>query len=78
MLEKFIFDVMYEFLNKNNLLTPKKSRFPLSISSTVNQLIPITDKICKAFDEYPSKETHAIFIVIFKALDNAWDKGVTF
>ena len=35
--EKFIFDVMYEFLNKNNLLTPKQSGFdrgtPLLISS---------------------------------------------
>ena len=38
--EKFIFDVMYEFLNKNNLLTSKQSRFrlgtPLSISSSLS------------------------------------------
>ena len=68
---------MYEFLNKNNLLTPKQSGFRPE-DSTVNQLLPITNGIYKAFDEYPSKETHAIFLDISKAFDKVWHEGLIF
>ena len=42
--EKLIFDVMYEFLNKNNLLTPKQSSFRPG-DPTINHLLSITNEI---------------------------------
>ena len=75
--EKLIVDVMYEFLNKLNLWTPKQSGFR-SWDSTINQLLSITNEIHKAFDEYPSRETRAIFLDISKAFDNVWHEGLIF
>ena len=75
--EKLVFDVMYEFLNKNNLLTPKQSGFRPG-DSTINQLLSITNEIHKAFDKYPSRETRAIFLDISKAFDKVWHEGLIF
>ena len=74
--EKLVFDVMYEFLNKNNL-TPKQSGFRPG-DSTINQLLSITNEIHKAFDKYPSRETRAIFLDISKAFDKVWHEGLIF
>ena len=73
--EKLIFDVMYEFLNKNNFLTPKQSGFRPG-DSTDNQLLSITSEIHKAFYEHPSRETPAIFLDISKAFDKVWHAGL--
>ena len=75
--EKLVFDVMYEFLNKNNLLTPKQSGFRQG-DSTINQLLSITNEIHKAFDKYPTRETRAIFLDISKAFDKVWHEGLIF
>ena len=75
--EKLVFDVMYEFLSKNNLLTPKESGFRPG-DSTINQLLSITNEIHKAFDKYPSRETRAIFLDISKAFDKVWHEGFIF
>ena len=68
---------MYEFLNKNNLLTPKKSGFRPG-DSTINQLLSITNEIHKAFVEYPSREIRAIFLDISKAFDKVWHEVLIF
>ena len=68
---------MYEFLNKNKLLTPKQSGFRPG-DSTINQLLSITNEIHKAFDKYPSRETRAIFLDISKAFDKVWHEGLIF
>ena len=68
---------MYEFLNKNNLLTPKQSGFRPG-DSTINQLLSITNEIHKTFDKYPSKETRAIFLDISRAFDKVWHEGLIF
>ena len=60
MFEKLIFDAIYEYLCENQLLTPSQSGFRLG-DSTVNQLLSITHKIYSAFEEFPSRETRAIF-----------------
>ena len=67
---------MYEFLNKNYLLTPRHSGFRPG-DSTINQLLY---KIHKAFDEYPSRdrETHAIFLDISKVFGKVWHEGLIF
>ena len=72
--KKLIFDVMSEFLNKNDLLTPKQSGFR-PWDSTINQLLSITNEIHKAFDEYSSRGTGAIFLDIF---DKVWHDGLIF
>ena len=68
---------MYEFLNKNNLLTPKQPGFRPG-DSTINQLLSITNEIRKEFDKYPSRETRAIFLDISKAFDKVWHEGLIF
>ena len=46
--------------------------------STINQLIYITYSIFTAFEEFPSRETRAVFLDISKAFDKAWDEGLIF
>ena len=69
--EKLIFDKIYEYLGENKLLTPNKSGFRPG-DSTVNQLLSITHKIYSAFEEFPSRETRAVFLDISKAFDKVW------
>ena len=62
-LEKIIFDVIYKHLTDNDLLTPNQSGFRPG-DSTINQLLYITRKIFTGFEDYPSRETRAVFLDI--------------
>ena len=73
--EKLIFDAIYEYLCKNQLLTLSQSGFRPG-DSTVNQLLSITHKMYSAFEEFPSRETRAIFLDISKAFDKVWHDGL--
>ena len=73
--EKLIFDVMYEFLNKNNLLTPKQSRFRLGDSTTISSFL---SQKKYSFDKYSSRETRAIFLDLSKGFDEVWHEGLIF
>ena len=75
--EKLIFDTIYEYLCENQLLTPNQSGFRPG-DSTVNQLLSITHKIYSAFEEFPSRETRAVFLDISKAFDKVWHDGLLF
>ena len=75
--EKLIFDVMYEHINDNKLLTPNQSGFRQD-DSTVNQLLYITHQIYIAFEEYPARETRVVFLYISKAFDKVWHDGLVF
>ena len=77
MFEKLIFDAIYESLCGNQLLTLSQSGFRPG-DSTVNQLLSITHKIYSAFEEFPSRETRAIFLDIPKAFDKVWQDGGPF
>ena len=66
---------MYEYLNKNNLLTPEQPGFRPG-DFTINQLFSVTNEICKAFDIYPSRETRMISLDISKAFDKVWHEGL--
>ena len=59
----------------NELLLPSQSGFHPG-DSTVNQLIAITHQIHVAFEEYPSRETRAVFLDISKAFDKVWHDGL--
>ena len=68
---------MYEFLNRNNLLTLKQSGFR-PVDSIINRLLSITNEIHKVFDKYQSRETRTIFLDISKAFDKVWHEGLIF
>ena len=73
--EKVIFDAIYEHLTDNQLLTPNQSGFRPG-DSTINQLLYITHRIYAAFEEFPSRETRAVFLDISKAFDKVWHDGL--
>ena len=75
--ENFIFDCIYEHLTNNQLITLKQSGFRPG-DSTINQLLYITYSIHTAFDEYPSRETIAVFPEISKTLYKVWHKSLIF
>ena len=73
--EKQPFDVIYDNLSRNKLMTPNQSGFRPG-DSTINQLLFITHKIYCAFDDTPSKETRAVFLDLSKAFDRVWHIGL--
>ena len=66
---------MFTFFTKNNLISPNQSGFR-SGDSYVNQLLVITHKIYKSFDE--GLEVRGVVLDISKALDKVWHKGLLF
>ena len=75
--EKIIFDSIYKHFTDNKLFTPNQSGFRPG-DSTINQLLYITHKIYSAFEDYPSRETRAVFLDISKAFDKVWHEGLIF
>ena len=71
--EKLVFDCSYEHLNGNQLITHNQSG-----DSAINQLLYITHSIHTASEEYPSRETRAVFLDISKAFDKVWHAGLIF
>ena len=71
----------YQFTKFNyyfkKLLTPNQSGFRHG-DSTVNQLLYITHLIYTAFEEYPTRETRAVFLDISKAFDKVLYDGLVF
>ena len=57
---------MYEFFTENNLICPKQSGFKPG-DSCINQLLSITHKIYKSFDD--GLKVRGIFLDISKAFD---------
>ena len=68
---------MYRHFTDNQLLNPNQSGFRLG-DLTINQLLYITQKIYTAFEEFPSRETCAVFLDISKAFDKVWHEGLVF
>ena len=60
---------MIPFFFEDKLITVNQSGFKPG-DSCINQLIAITHKICKSFDE--GYEVQGVFLYIFKAFDNVW------
>ena len=72
-----MFDAIYEVLCENQLLTPNQSGFRPG-DSTINQLLSITHKIYSPFEEFPSRESWAVFLDISKAFHKVWHDGLLF
>ena len=64
---------MFNFFTENNLISPNQSRFRPG-DSCVNQLLAITHKIYKSFDE--GCEVRGVFLDISKTFDKVWHEGL--
>ena len=62
---------------EENLLNPSQSGFRPSDSS-VNQLLAITHEIFQVFHCNPPLEVRSVFLVISKAFDMVWHKGLVY
>ena len=70
---KSVFNSIFEYLEKNNLLCPNQSGFKPS-DSCEYQLLSILHEIYKSFDCNPPKDVMGIFLGVFssKAFDRVW------
>ena len=75
--EKLIFNEIYPFLYKEQLLNTNQSGFH-PFDSCVNQLLTITHEIFSSFDCNPSLEVRSIFLDISKAFDKVWHEGLLY
>ena len=73
--ERLIYNVMYDSLTENDLLSPNQSGFR-SGDSCINQLLSINHEILNAFDK--GLEVRGIFLDISKAFGKAWHDGLIF
>ena len=64
---------MFEIFIQNNLINPNKSGFKTG-DLCINQLISITHKIYKSFDD--GYEVWGVFLDISKAFDKVWHQGL--
>ncbi len=77
MFEKVIYSSIYEYLEKNGLLSAKQSGFRPG-DSTINQLLAITHEIFTAFDCNPPLDVRSVYLDISKAFDRVWHDGLIF
>ena len=73
--ERLIYNEMFTFFTKNNLISPDQSGFRLG-DACVNQLLAINHEIYKSFDE--GFEVRGVFLDISKAFDKVWHEGLLF
>ena len=76
-LEKLIFDSLYQHLNMNSLLNPNQSGFRPG-DSTVNQLLSIVHSIYTAFNCNPTLDVRSVYLDISKAFDRVWHQGLIY
>ena len=74
-LERIVYNRLYEYCVSNNLLTKKNSGFKKS-DSTTNQLIHLTNEIYNGLDD--GRKIAAVFLDITKAFDRVWHDGLIF
>ena len=71
--ERLIYNEMFTFFTENDLISPNQSGFRPG-ESCVNQLLAITHKIYKSFDE--GFEVRGVSLDISKAFDKVWHEGL--
>ena len=66
---------MYNFFNKNDLISPNQSGFKLEVSC-FNQLLSVNHELCKFLEvDYG---VQGMFLDISKAFDKVWHEGFIF
>ena len=76
-LEKLMFNAVYQHLDANNVLDPNQSGFH-PCDSTINQLLTIVHSIFQAFDCNPTLEVRSVDLDISKAFDRVWHEGLIY
>ena len=74
-LERLMFNEMFEFFIENKLIPSSQSGFKPG-DSCINQLLSITHEIYSSFDE--GLEVRSVFLDISKAFDKVWHDGIIF
>ena len=72
-LERLLYNSIFEFFIQNNLITPNQSCFKTG-DPCINQLISITHEIYKSFDH--GYEVRGVFLDISKVFDKVWHQGL--
>ena len=72
-LERLLYNSMFEFFIQNNLITPNQSGFKTG-DSCINQLISIAHEIYKSFDD--GYEVRGVVFDISKAFGKVWHQGL--
>ena len=74
-LERLIFNSLFEHLEQHNLLSAHQSGFQAN-DSPVNQLLSIVHDMDTTFDAYPTLESCGAFLDMSKAFDKVWHEGL--
>ena len=73
--ERLIYNSLFEFFIANELISSNQSGFKPG-DSCINQLLSITHKIYKSFDD--GYEVRGVFLDISKAFDKVWHNGLIY
>ena len=73
--EWLLYNNMFSFFSKNDLILLKQSGFR-PVNSCTNQLLSIVHEILSAFDD--GHEVRGVFLDISKAFDTVWHEGLLF
>ena len=74
-LERLMFNEMFNFFIGNKLISSNQSGFKPG-DSCINQLLSITHEIYKSFDV--GLEVRSVFLDISKAFDKVWHDGIIY
>ena len=74
MFEKVLFNLLFKYLDDNNLLISNQSG-SRPVNSCVHQLLSITHKIYKALDANPSLDVRGVFLDLLIAFGKVWHDG---
>ena len=74
-LGRLIYNKMFEFFTKNELISQNQSGF-IAEDSCISQLLFITNDIYQSLDD--ELETRAAFLDISKAFNKVWHEGLSF
>ena len=75
--KKIVFNRIYDFLLKEELLNPNQSGFRPS-DSCINQLLAIPHEIFEAFECNTPLEFKSVFLDMSKAFDKVWHEGLLY
>ena len=76
-LERLVFNSIFDFLDNNSLLSANQSGFRSS-DSCESQLLSICHEIYASFDSCPTLQVRGVFLDISKAFDRVWQEGLIY
>ena len=74
MLERVIYNSLFNYFQSNRLFAP----FQSGLDSYIAQLLSISHAIQTAFDENPTADVRGVFLDLSEAFDKVWHDGIIF